>query len=236
MGKAIEREALQRGHEIVVRADKDTPGEWEKLKQGIADVAIEFTHPDSFGPNLKALLEIPLPVVSGTTGWYDRLDAVRRQVLDQQGAFLYAANFSVGVNILFQLNKRLAALMDRYPAYDPYIEEQHHRHKADGPSGTAVFLGKQILESLSRKEKISDAALRRRPPAPEELSIGFVRAGGIFGKHVVGYTSEVDTVTLSHTAHNRRGFALGAVIGAEWLLGRQGFFEFSQIFDEPGTE
>ena len=232
MGKAVEREALARGHRIVARIDQDTPEEWEKLKPGLVEAVIEFTHPDSFDQNFQAVTELGIPLVSGTTGWYEKKDLYVQQVKDKDSAFLYASNFSVGVNILFLLNKRLAELMDKQSQYDCFIEEQHHRFKADAPSGTAHSLGEQVLTHLSRKTKMVDQDLRQRAPQPEELSIGFTRAGGIIGKHVVHYTSEIDSIAISHTAHNRKGFALGAVIAAEWLIGKKGFYEFAEIFDQ----
>ncbi|MEM9718150.1 MAG: 4-hydroxy-tetrahydrodipicolinate reductase [Bacteroidota bacterium] len=234
MGKAVEQEALQRGHQIVARIDQDTPQEWSKLVSGKVEVVIEFTHPESFQGNFEKVMGLGIPMVTGTTGWYDRRKKFEESVGEVQGAFLYASNFSIGVNILFLLNQRLAQLMNGQPQYDCFLEEQHHKFKADAPSGTAYSLGSQVLENLDRKTRFSDASLRSRAPAPEELSIGFTRAGGIIGKHVVSYTSEIDTVSITHEAHNRRGFALGAVIGAEWVLDKQGFFEFSTIFDQLG--
>ena len=232
MGRTVEQEALGRGHQIVARIDQDTPGEWAKLSAQNVDVVIEFTHPDSFQGNFDRVMEAGIPLVSGTTGWYERSGAIAGKVKQEQGSFLYASNFSIGVNILFLLNQRLAQLMNAHPQYDCFIEEQHHRFKADAPSGTAYSLGSQILKTLDRKSQMSDASLRSRAPFPEELSMGYTRAGGIIGKHTVSYTSEIDEISIAHTAHSRRGFALGAVIAAEWIQGKQGFFEFSEIFDQ----
>lgn len=235
MGQAIEQEALARGHEIVRIIDLDNRDEIQDLRP--ADAIIEFTHPDSFDGNLEALLPQGIPVVTGTTGWYDRIGAVKEQVAKHGATLMYTANFSIGVNILFQLNARLATLMNAYPQYDCLVEERHHKFKADGPSGTALRLGRDILDQLDRKSRIAPAgALSHRPPEDDELSIGYVRAGGIPGTHTVGYTSEIDAITLTHTAFSRKGFALGAVIAAEWIQGRQGFFEFQALFQEEGSE
>lgn len=231
MGKAIEQEALLRKHEISFKIDKDDQHLLQKMNPENTDAIIEFTHPDSFFPNLHALLPLGIPIVSGTTGWHTQMEQVLTMVEDHQGSFLYSSNFSVGVNILFKLNEKLAELMNPYPEYDPFIEEQHHRHKADAPSGTAVSLAQQVLDGLDRKNTISDESLRHRAPKEEELSVGYIRGGEIFGRHKVGYTSEIDTIQIIHQAHNRRGFAQGAVIGAEWLVKQPaGVYDFKSLF------
>lgn len=231
MGKAIEQEALLRSHEISFKIDKDNQQEISQITAGNTDVIIEFTRPDSFFPNMHALLPLGIPIVSGTTGWHNQMEEVLTMVEDHQGLFLYSSNFSIGVNILFKLNERLAELMNPYPEYDPFIEEQHHRHKADAPSGTAISLAQQVLAGLDRKEVIADDELRHRAPKDEELSVGYARAGEIFGRHKVAYTSEIDTIQIIHQAHNRRGFALGAVVGAEWLVKQvAGVYDFKSLF------
>jgi len=231
MGKAIERELLERGHEVSFIIDSHNLPELAQLHTQNTDVAIEFTTPGSFRDNFSILMQKKIPMVCGTTGWYDLLDTIKEEVEMQGGSFLYAANFSIGVNILFQLNKRLAQLMEAYPAYDCFISEQHHRHKQDAPSGTAIHLGKQILANLTRKEKIVSTELAHRAPEDQELSVGFTRGGEVFGNHTVTYHSSIDTLTLTHSAQSRRGFAVGAVIGAEWLVSKSGFHEFSTLFD-----
>ena len=230
MGKAIEQEALKRGHSISFKIDKDNMADIQGIESANTDVVIEFTHPDSFQGNLEALLKRGVPIVSGTTGWYDRKPEVEAMVSQANGGFMFASNFSVGVNILFKLNRELAKLMNKFPDYDVFIEERHHRHKADGPSGTAHSLASQVLDELDRKKSVTDEAVRNRPPKDEELSVGFVRSGEIIGRHQVTYTSDIDEITLFHSAHNRRGFALGAVIAAEWMNGKTGFYEFSEVF------
>ena len=231
MGKAIEQEALKRNHTISYRIDAENVADMANLHPDNTDVVIEFTHPDSFLPNLHQLLPTQIPIVSGTTGWYEQMETVQQLVRQHQAGFLYAANFSVGVNILFKLNQQLAKIMNRYPEYDVFVEEHHHRFKADAPSGTAHALSGQILQELDRKERIATDALLNRPPESEELSVGYIRAGGIPGTHRVTYTSEIDQVSIVHQAFSRGGFALGAVLAAEWMRGKEGFYEFSALFE-----
>lgn len=230
MGKAIEQEALERNHEIVAKIDVDNFDQLTTLHPDNCDAIIEFTRPDVFFSNLEHALPLGIPFVTGTTGWYDGMDQVKSKVEAADASFLWSSNFSVGVNILFLLNQRLAELMNKYPTYDCYIEEQHHRYKADAPSGTAMSLSTQVLEGLDRKSRIATDALLTRPPQPEELSVGYIRSGEIIGRHKVSYTSSIDSITIEHEAYNRRGFALGAVLAAEWLLGKKGFFTFSDLF------
>lgn len=230
MGQAIEQEALARHHEVVARIDLANYEDLASVPSLGAEVVIEFTHPDSFWKNLATVLPMGIPMVSGTTGWHDRKEEVKHKVASAKAGFLYASNFSIGVNVLFLLNRTLARLMNRYPEYDCFIEEQHHRHKADAPSGTALSLGQQMLEELDRKTRMASEELRHRPPEQEELSIGYIRSGDIKGTHRVTYTSEIDAISLEHQAFNRRGFALGAVIAAEWMQGKTGFYEFQEVF------
>lgn len=229
MGKAIEQEAIARDHHISFAIDRHNQEELQLLSQENTDVVIEFTHPDSFSDNLTAVLDAGIPMVSGTTGWYEQIAFFEDLVAEKEGTFLYASNFSIGVNILFRLNQQLAALMNRHEQYDCFIEERHHRHKADSPSGTAYTLALQVLEELDRKKAMASDELRKRAPREDELSVGYVRSGEIIGTHRVSYTSEIDSISIQHRAHNRRGFALGAVIGAEWLIGKKGWFSFADV-------
>ena len=231
MGRAVEREAQERGHSISHRIGRSNADEMDALSKENTDCVIEFTRPESALPNFERLLKTGVPVVTGTTGWLDHLETLQAQVLSQNGAFLYSSNFSIGVNVLFKLNTILARLMNRYPDYDCYVEEAHHRHKKDAPSGTALSLADQILDNLDRKSEVASDELRHRPPNPDELSVAFTRAGEIIGKHSVSYISDIEQVKISHEAFNRRGFALGAVIAAEWLFNKQGFYNFTEIFD-----
>ena len=230
MGQAVEAAAQRRGHTIVARLDRDDHSRLGDLHPGNTDVVVEFTQPGAFMGNLAAVMDQGLPLVTGTTGWLDQLPAARDLVQATQGSLLYSSNFSVGVNILFALNRRLAQLMNAHPGYDCFIEERHHRHKADAPSGTARSLAEQVIAGLDRKTRIAGPELRERPPQPEELSVGYVRSGEITGTHRVSYTSPIDTLSIEHTAHSREGFAEGAVIAAEWLPGRPGVFDFAELF------
>ena len=229
MGQAIEPEATARGHHISYRISRENRELRTELGPDNSDLVIEFTHPDAFMDNLRAVMQAGLPMVTGTTGWHDQTDRVAQIVAEHQGLLIHASNFSVGVNLLFKLNQRLAELMNGQPQYDPYVEERHHRHKADGPSGTAMTLAQDLLARLDRKQHIAGAELRSRPPHEDELSVGFVRAGDIKGTHRVSYTSEIDSLSIEHVAHNRRGFALGAVIAAEQVAGRKGLVAFADL-------
>lgn len=230
MGRAVEAEAIARGHEIVLRADREDMDAARALRPGTCDAIIEFTHPESALANFRALLPTGVPIVTGTTGWNAALEELKEEVEACGAGFMHSSNYSIGVNVLFQLNKVLARLMNAHPGYDVYIEEAHHRHKKDAPSGTALSLAWQVVEGLDRKETLASSDLQHRPPRPEELSVAFTRAGEIIGDHSVTYISDIDKVTISHSAFNRRGFALGAVIAAEWMQGKRGFFEFSETF------
>ncbi|MBL0020320.1 MAG: 4-hydroxy-tetrahydrodipicolinate reductase [Bacteroidetes bacterium] len=231
MGKAVEAEARARGHEICLIVDQDNAHLATLLRPETCDCFIEFTRPEAALGNFRNLLSTGVPIVTGTTGWLPELETFQAEVLAANGRFMYSNNFSVGVNVLFQLNKMLAKLMNGHPQYDCYIEEAHHRHKKDAPSGTAQSLAGQILDGLNHKTKLAGPELLLRAPEPEELSIAFTRAGEIIGNHSVTYISDIDRITIQHEAFNRRGFALGAVIAAEWMQGKRGFFEFGQIFE-----
>lgn len=231
MGKAVEKEALQRGHQVLCRIDKNSEDAWETLAGLPVDVAIDFTHPETALDIFRKVLSMRIPLVTGTTGWQEQLTQVTQWVEEGNGAFLYSSNFSVGVNLLFKLNQTLTRLMNPYPEYDAFIEEAHHRHKKDAPSGTAISLADQVLEGLDRKNKWVREELKDRPPLPEELSVAASRAGEIIGRHTVTFISEIDQLKISHEAFNRRGFALGSVIAAEWLSQKKGFYNFADIFE-----
>lgn len=225
MGKAIETIALERGHEIVLKIDINNAHEFTRENLAPADVAIEFTSPHSAFANVKQLLEWGVPVVCGSTGWLDQFEEVKTICKHQQGAFLYASNYSVGVNIFFELNKRLAELMAPHGTYEVSMEEIHHTEKKDAPSGTAVTLAEQILETLGRKKTwvnhISDN--------PEELEIISERIDPAPGTHKVKYHSAIDDIEIIHTAHNRTGFATGAVLAAEFIRDKKGIFSMKDV-------
>ena len=225
MGHAIEEIAWKRGHEIVLavsieNVEDNTIGNIRK-----AEVAIEFTGPHSAFENIIRCLDAGVPVVSGSTGWLDQLESVRKYCVTKHGSFLYASNFSVGVNIFFEVNKRLAALMAPQRDYEVRITEIHHTEKKDAPSGTAISLAEQVLEKIPWKKEwvnhISDNL--------EELEILSERTDPAPGTHRVEYWSDIDTIEITHTAHNRRGFALGAVLAAEFLRSKKGIFQMSDV-------
>ena len=226
MGHTIERIAAERGHRIVLtitsaNRDELTP---EHLRR--ADVAIEFTAPHAAPGNVAACLKAGIPVVCGTTGWNDGLDAAAALAREQGGAFLHASNFSIGVNIFFAVNQQLARLMAGQEGYRASIEEVHHLQKKDAPSGTAISLAEQLV---SASGSLHGWRLAEEGPEEGELPITAVRAEGVPGTHRISWTSAVDTIDIVHTAHNRDGFALGAVLAAEFIAGKQGVFRMSDV-------
>lgn len=225
MGHMIESIALERGHTIVLKIHIDNTDEFTRENLSRADMAIEFTAPESAFENVSRCLEWNVPVVSGSTGWNDKLEAARDLCLRQNGTFLHASNFSIGVNIFFELNRVLARLMEGQPGYDVELKEIHHTQKKDAPSGTAVTLAEGILEGLSRKKEWVNRPARKT----DELTILSERTDPAPGTHHVRYTSEVDDIEIIHTAHNRKGFALGAVLAAEYILGKKGVFTMKDV-------
>jgi len=227
MGKAIEAIAVAKGHEIVHRIDLNSTHLLEKEELSKADVAIEFTTPETAYSNILKCFDANVPVVCGTTGWLEKLPEIKAQCLEKHQGFLYASNFSVGVNIFFEINKRLAELMTSQPQYDVKMEEIHHTQKKDAPSGTAISLAEQILEKVSRKT----AWVNEESTRPEALSILSRRIDPAPGTHSVTYTSAIDDITITHTAHSREGFAAGAVVAAEWLDGKKGIFTMKDVLN-----
>jgi 4-hydroxy-tetrahydrodipicolinate reductase len=221
MGKAIEEIALDRGHEIVIRKDVEPLD----VDLSLAEVAIDFSHPSAAFDNIIQCIDAGVPVVSGTTGWLDRYEEARAHCTAKQGAFLYASNFSIGVNLFFNLNGYLARMMSKLKDYEVSMEEVHHVHKLDAPSGTAITLAQEILRNSEKSNWSIDKA------SEEELLINVKRQGEVPGTHTVRYDSEVDSIEIRHTAHSRTGFALGAVVAAEWLRDKKGVFEMSDVLD-----
>jgi 4-hydroxy-tetrahydrodipicolinate reductase len=225
MGRAIEEIALQRGHEIVLKVNIDnlednTIGNIRK-----ADVAIEFSGPDSAFDNLNRCLEAGVPTVSGSTGWLEKIEIIKAKCLQLNGSFLYASNFSIGVNIFFAVNERLAELMAQHTQYDVSIKEIHHTQKLDAPSGTAISLAEQVLAHNQLKTHWKND----RPNNLSDLYIESERIDPAPGTHHVKYESSVDTIEIIHTAHNRQGFASGAVLAAEYIAGKKGIFTMKQV-------
>ena len=190
---------------------------------GIADVAIDFSQPQAAFDNLKNCLDNGVPVICGTTGWLSKYDEITKFCKEKDGAFIYASNFSIGVNLFFKVNEYLAGLMKNIEGYDVEMEEIHHIHKLDEPSGTAISLAEQIIKN-SEKEKWD---LNRSDV--KNLLINSKREGEVPGTHIVKYTSNVDAIEIKHTAFNRKGFALGAVVAAEWLIGKKGVFSMKDV-------
>jgi 4-hydroxy-tetrahydrodipicolinate reductase len=233
MGQIIERFATERGHEIVLTISIDNLAALtvENLKR--ADVAIDFSAPGAAVDNIYKCFEANVPVVVGTTGWYGKLQEIKNDCLKSNNTLLYGSNFSVGVNLFFHLNKVLAKLMNNYPAYEVQVEEIHHTQKLDSPSGTAMTIAEEIIESLDRKSEWLNEVVGTPIPdviKNEQLLIESHRIENVPGTHTVVYSSEVDEIEIKHTAHSRAGFALGAVIAAEWLENKKGFYNITDIF------
>ena len=225
MGKEIEQVALERGHEVVLRIDLNNPGDLNTDSAAKADVAIEFTSPGSVVENLYKCFDLGLPVVTGTTGWHERLGEVREKCLDGGNSLLYASNFSLGVNLFFALNEQFARMMESFPEYEVSMKEVHHTRKLDAPSGTAVTLAELLIKELSRKSQWS---LGEKADS-KSIGIEAIREGDVTGIHQVKYESDIDFIELSHHAKNRKGFATGAVMAAEFLPGKKGIFSMRDL-------
>lgn len=219
MGKTIEKIAKQRGHKIGLIIDIDQANNIKDLDSSL-DVAIEFTRPEAAVENLSHCIRKQVPVVSGTTGWLDHFDEIKRLCLEKKSALFYASNYSIGVNIFFAVNQYLAKIMNNFPDYEPMINEIHHTQKLDAPSGTAITLGEGILKNIDRKN------IWKNEPSEidSELEIISERIEDDPGTHIISYDSEVDYIKISHHAKSRQGFGLGAVMAAEWLVGKSGCF------------
>lgn len=227
MGKAIEQLAIERGYEIILKVDFDNAKTWtnEQLKQ--ADVAIEFTNPESAISNLTRCFECGVPVISGTTGWLEKMEEVKNACKELDGGFFYASNFSIGVNLFFKLNKILAKMMEAYDSYDISLEEIHHTQKLDAPSGTAITLAEGLLEHISRKSKWVKESTNQE----NELPIFSKRIEHVPGTHSINYNSEIDSIEIKHTAHSRLGFAKGALMAAEWMKNRKGVYGMEDLLN-----
>jgi len=237
MGKIIEKIATDRKHNIVLKIDHDNQHELtaENLKK--ADAVIEFTTPASVLNNIQHCFDAGVPIVVGTTGWYEHLDQVKQNCVDSGSTLLYGSNFSIGVNIFFHINRKLAKLMNDYAYYDVQVEEIHHTQKLDSPSGTAITIAEGIIDNLDRKKEWINVLTAEGNDADEsslkneQVLIESFRIDSVPGTHTVIYDSEVDTIEFKHTAHNRNGFALGAVLAAEWVHNKKGFFSVQEMFN-----
>ena len=234
MGRIIEQFALDRGHEIVLKIDESNLDQRTTENLQDADVAIDFSTPGSVISNIERCFDAGLPLVVGTTGWYDQIEEIKAECLAGDNALLYASNFSVGVNVFFFVNEVLSKIMNRYPQYDVLVEEIHHTQKLDSPSGTAITIAEGILEGLNRKKTWVNELVGNGEELitkPEQLLIESHRIEDVPGTHTVVYSSEVDDIEFKHKAHGRAGFALGAVLAAEWLQGKKGFYSVKDMFD-----
>jgi 4-hydroxy-tetrahydrodipicolinate reductase len=220
MGKAIEKIALDRNHEIILKIDLDT----KNYDITLADIAIDFSTPTAAYSNIKNCIENGVPVVSGTTGWLDQYQEILALCDQYNGSFIAASNFSLGVNVFFELNQQLAKMMAKISHYEASIEEIHHTQKLDSPSGTAITLAEGIIEHTDKKDWTTDVT-----NSGKNIPIISKRIPEVPGTHKITYTSTVDTIEIKHTAHNRHGFALGAIIAAEWLIDKKGVYTMKDV-------
>ena len=229
MGQLIEEIALEKGHTISLRITSKNIADFTAANLADTDVAIEFTTPHAAYDNVKKCIDFGIPVVCGSTGWNAQLPEMKDYCQSKGGAFLHASNFSIGVNIFFEVNSLLAQLMAKQPSYDVSVKEIHHTHKKDAPSGTAVTIAEQILQHITRKQNWVNTA----EATTNELPIISERIDPAPGTHHVTYTSDIDDIEIIHTAHNRKGFASGAVLAAEFLKGKKGVFTMKDVLSEP---
>lgn len=225
MGMTIERIALERKHKIVLIIDENNASDLNTKNLKQADVAIDFSIPSSAYPNILACFEADIPVVCGTTGWLEKKNEVIEKANTEKKAFFYASNYSVGVNVFFQLNKYLASLMKKVQGYEVSMEEVHHIHKLDAPSGTALTLAEDIIGQIEHKEQW----VLNAPSSHKTLGIKAIREGEVPGTHVVSYHSDVDYIQIQHVASSREGFALGAVMAAEYIIGKTGYHTMDNL-------
>ncbi|WP_299112790.1 4-hydroxy-tetrahydrodipicolinate reductase [uncultured Winogradskyella sp.] len=221
MGKSIESIALKRNHTITIKATSNTT----TFDFSNTDVAIDFSLPSTAVINIKKALDAEIPIISGTTGWLEHYENIVSYCNSKNGTFLYASNFSLGVNIFFEINKKLSQLMANVDGYSTKIEEIHHTKKLDAPSGTAITLAKQIISNSDYKNWTLDKADK------DEIHIEAKRIPEVPGTHEITYNSEVDSINIKHTAHNRQGFALGAIIAAEWIMNKKGVFTMRDVLN-----
>ncbi len=238
MGKELEQAAIAQKHEVVMIIRSNNATDINRLKLSQADVAIEFSTPATVVQNIHKCFDAHIPVVVGTTGWYDQIPEVKEACEKNGNSLIYASNFSIGVNILFELNRVLAKIMNHQPAYEVSIEEIHHTQKMDSPSGTAITLAKDIIEHIDGKKSWvdldPDGADESRFRAGD-LKINSMRMGDIVGTHIIKYVSEIDQLELRHEAHSWAGFVQGALVAASWIAGKKGFYTMQDLL-HPGSK
>lgn len=225
MGKTIDEMATAKGHEVVLKIGKNNLADFNKKNVQQADVAIEFSNPESAFDNISKCLEWGVPVVSGTTGWLDKMEDIKAICDKNKGGFFYASNYSVGVNIFFAINRQLAKMMNDQPQYDVEVEEIHHTQKLDAPSGTAITLAQGILQEMTRKT----GWINEKTYESTVLPIISKRIDKVPGTHEIVYNSPIDSIEIRHTAHSRAGFASGAILAAEWMIGKEGNFGMGDL-------
>lgn len=226
MGREIESVAQSRGHEVILKITNHNRLTITDADLKQCEVLIDFSTPNAVLGNIHRVLMLGIPLVVGTTGWHDSVKAVETLCLDKGGSLVYGSNFSVGVNMFFALNKYLANMMEQFPEYDPSVHEIHHTQKLDSPSGTAITLASDIIQKLSRKSTWSE-----KSGDDSSLVITSDRIENVPGTHVITYVSEIDSIEIKHIAHNRKGFALGAVLAAEWIIDKKGLYDVKQMFN-----
>lgn len=222
MGREIEAFAIERGHTIIAKFDNEMDWQQESIPQ--CDVAINFSTPDTAPLIVNKCFDMNIPVVSGTTGWNDKMIEAKKRAIEESKTFFYASNFSLGMNIFFEINRKLASFLCPLQDYRVNIDEIHHIHKKDSPSGTAITLAEGILEECNRYDSWEIGSNEEK-----KIRISSVRTGEVPGTHEIKWDSEVDSIQIKHTAHNRKGFAVGAVLAAEWIKGRIGAFGMSDL-------
>ena len=225
MGKAIEEIAVQKGHEIVLKIDVSNLVDFTKENLSKADIAIEFTSPHTAFENIKKCIDFGIPIISGSTGWTDKLSLINQYCIEKKGSFLYASNYSIGVNLFFELNTYLAKLMSKHNDYNISLTEIHHTQKKDAPSGTAITLAEQIINNISEKKSWVNQSSNK----VDEVEIISQRIDPAPGTHTIKYSSKIDDIEITHTAHNRIGFASGAVLAAEFISNKKGIFTMKDV-------
>jgi 4-hydroxy-tetrahydrodipicolinate reductase len=236
MGMAIEKIAIAKGHEIVYKVNLENAYDFMPMSLKNVDVAIDFSMPTAAVDNILKCFETKTPIVVGTTGWYDQFDEIKAKCLLEEQAMVHSTNFSIGVNLFYKINKVLAAMMAHFDSYDVMIEEVHHTAKKDHPSGTALSLASQIMDEIKSKTAIKDRLIfgKDQPSQsakPHELLIESHREGDVTGLHRVKYESMIDSIEITHDAKSRYGFAKGALMAAEWIVGKKGIYTMDDILN-----
>ena len=234
MGHEIEKVAKDKGITIRTIDPNDDNADFKEINEESmkdVDVCVDFTHPDSVISNIEKISKFKKNIVVGTTGWYDKIDEVRSIIENANTGLIWSGNFSVGVNIYFKIIENAAKIINNVDDYDVFVHEFHHNKKADSPSGTAVMIGEILTDNIERKKRVVTEELKRKIE-PDELHISSTRGGSIPGTHIVGFDSTADTIELKHTARNRQGFALGAIMATQWIQGKKGFYDINDLMKE----